>query len=162
MINFNKLKVVTSTTYSFVGIKKENGQVYLFLPKGFTNEDAESLSFEDKRNLFFLLYSILQKFRAICIEKNHPKNSSKMLASDRDGLLESDFGSQLDASKSETTIFYSKLDVIENFLDTYDELKVLALKYRLGKSQKFNVSQIHKYLHQAVYLQITLHTLMKL
>jgi len=44
------------------------------------------------------------------------------------------------------------LNIIGDLLDAYDEPKILSLAYRLGKSDRFDVSQIHKYLHQAIYL----------
>jgi len=72
---------------------------------------------------------------------------------DRDGVINSHRGSQiLDDEDDAENIFYSKLDIITHFLNAYEEPKILALAYRLGKSNKFDVSQIHKYLHQAVYL----------
>jgi hypothetical protein len=72
---------------------------------------------------------------------------------DRDGIINSSKGFQIEEEKdSQANIFYSKLDIVGSLLDVYDEPQILSLAYRLGKTDKFDVSQIHKYLHQAVYL----------
>ena len=69
-------------------------------------------------------------------------------------MINSAGGSEIqDDEDGSKNMFYSKLDIIGSLLNTYDEPKILALAYRLGKTDKFDVSQIHRYLHQAVYLQ---------
>lgn len=151
MIDFNSLNIRTDSNYSFVGIQRENGKNNLFLPKGFASNSASYYGFDERRNLFFQLYKVLRVFKRVCIEKGYLEDS-KLAASDRDGIAGSEFGSKIEARDDNGTVFYSKLDAIEGFADTYSELKVVALKNRIGKSQKFDISQIHKYLHQAIYL----------
>lgn len=77
-----------------------------------------------------------------------------MVTQDRDGVINSHRGSEIEDDEDDESenIFYSKLDIITHFLNAYEEPKILALAYRLGKTNKFDVTQIHKYLHQAVYL----------
>lgn len=153
MINFNSLKLRVHDRYSFVGIQKQDDELYFYLPKGFDARLSELDTFVAKRDLFFLLYKILGTFKEICIEKGYIDDIGELGTQDRDGVINSHRGSEIqDEEDDSENIFYSKLDIITHFLKAYDEPKILALAYRLGKSNKFDVSQIHKYLHQAVYL----------
>jgi len=153
MINFNSLKLRVPDNYSFVGIQKQDDELYFYLPKGFDDRLSELDTFVGKRDLFFLLYKILRTFKEICIEKGYTEDNSDLATQDRDGVINSHWGSEIEDDEDESeNIFYSKLDIITHFLNAYDEPKILALAYRLGKSNKFDVSQIHRYLHQAVYL----------
>ena len=153
MINFNSLKLRVDDRYSFVGIQKQDDELCFYLPKGFDVLLSELNTFLAKRDLFFLLYKILGTFKKICIEKGYIDNSGEFSTQDRDGVINSHRGSEIqDEEDDSENIFYSKLDIITHFLNAYEEPKILALAYRLGKSNKFDVSQIHKYLHQAVYL----------
>jgi len=153
MINFNSLKLIVPDNYSFVGIQKQDDELYFYLPKGFDTRLSELDTFVGKRDLFFLLYKIFGTFKEICIEKGYIDDIGEFGTQDRDGIINSPRGSEIqDEEDDSENIFYSKLDIITHFLKAYEEPKILALAYRLGKSNKFNVSQIHKYLHQAVYL----------
>ena len=153
MINFNSLKLKVPDNYSFVGIQKQDDELYFYLPKGFDARLSELDTFVGKRDLFFLLYKIFGTFKKICIEKGYIDDIGEFGTQDRDGVINSPRGSEIqDEEDDSENIFYSKLDIITHFLKAYEEPKILALAYRLGKSKKFDVSQIHKYLHQAVYL----------
>ena len=153
MINFNSLKLIVPDNYSFVGIQKQDDELYFYLPKGFDTRLSELDTFVGKRDLFFLLYKIFGTFKEICIEKGYIDDIGEFGTQDRDGIINSPRGSEIqDEEDDSENIFYSKLDIITHFLKAYEEPKILALAYRLGKSNKFDVSQIHKYLHQAVYL----------
>ncbi|MEG3971049.1 hypothetical protein QUA00_26010 [Microcoleus sp. T2B6] len=153
MINFNSLKLIVPNNYSFVGIQKKDDELYFYLPKGFDARLSELDTFVGKRDLFFLLYKIFGTFKEICIEKGYIDDIDEFGTQDRDGVINSHRGSEIqDDEDNSENIFYSKLDIITHFLKAYEEPKILALAYRLGKSNKFDVSQIHKYLHQAVYL----------
>ncbi|MEM7067049.1 MAG: hypothetical protein AAF572_28280 [Cyanobacteria bacterium P01_B01_bin.77] len=150
MINFKALEIRSNNNYSFVGIEKKQGKTYFFIPKGFSFIDYQFLSnYDEKRDLFFNFYKIIKEFKYICEEKGYLEK----IAKDRDGTIIKNLGSKIEINvEGNENIFYSKLDLIGDFLDAYDELRILALKYRLGKKQKFDVGQIHKYLHQAIYL----------
>jgi hypothetical protein len=153
MINFNSLKLIVPDNYSFVGIQKQDDELCFCLPKGFDDRLSELDTFVGKRDLFFLLYKILGTFKEICIEKGYIDDIGEFGTQDRDGVINSHRGSEIEDEEDDSeNIFYSKLDIITHFLKAYEEPKILALAYRLGKSNKFDVSQIHKYLHQAVYL----------
>ncbi|MBD2317581.1 hypothetical protein [Phormidium tenue] len=153
MIDFKSIKLTAINKYSFVGIEKKEGILCFYLPKGFSENIDELSGFSKKRDLFFLFYKIFDVFRKICAEKGYLDKVDEFAKKDRDGVIKSIRGSgtEDDGDDSEN-IFYSKLDIIGSLLDVYDEPKILSLAYRLGRSDKFDVSQIHKYLHQAVYL----------
>jgi hypothetical protein len=136
-----------------VGIQKQDDELCFYLPKGFDARLSELDTFVGKRDLFFLLYKIFGTFKEICIEKGYIDDIGELGTQDRDGVINSHRGSEIEDEEDDSeNIFYSKLDIITHFLKAYEEPKILALAYRLGKSNKFDVSQIHKYLHQAVYL----------
>ena len=154
MINFQSLELVVYETYSFIGIEKRDNILYFCLPKGFKDYISTLNTFASKRDLFFLFYKILNNFKKICVKKGYLEENSELSTQDRDGVINTAGGSEIqDDEDGSENIFYSKLDIIGRLLDAYDEPKILALAYRLGKSDKFDVSQIHRYLHQAVYLQ---------
>jgi hypothetical protein len=148
MINFAELEIKINTKYSFVGIQKEGSQLILYIPKGFCEDDINT--FDKKRDLFFRLYRVLNVFKQICIEKGYLKENNP--ANDRDGVLEVDTGSEITSDDDSKNIFYSKLDALGSILDAYDELKILALVSRLGKSERIDYSKLHRYLNKAVFL----------
>lgn len=153
MINFKSLHFVVRENYSFVGIKKNTSSVYFHLPKGFEEQVEKESIFAEKRDLFFLFYKLINTFKEICAAKGYLEDGSKLRTQDRDGVIKSNFGSGIQDDREETeNIFYSKLDIIGSLLNAYDEPKILALAYRLGISDKFDVSKIHRHLHQAIYL----------
>ena len=152
MLNFNDLTCVVSESYSFVGIVKADNQLCLHLPKGFQEHLAALNTFEKKRDLFFLLYRVLRQFKSICTEKGYLETHSKMVTRDRDGIVQGDAGSTIATNLDESLIFYSKLDSVGALLDAYDELKIAALGYRLGRTDRIDLSQIHRYLDRGIFL----------
>lgn len=153
MINFNSLKCIVNNKYSFVGIEKRQGMLYFYLPKGFTNEINRNDKFNTNRKLFFLFHKIYNRFKEICVNKGYldPHNSIKKQG--RDGLISSVKGAKINDDGNELeNIFYSKLNSIDNLINIYDEPRILSLAYRLGNSDKVDISHIHKYLHKAMYL----------
>jgi len=152
MIDFNELELVVKEKYSFVGIERQDGKLRLCLPKGFS-EDLLQDTFDAKRDLFFLFYRILDKFKDICLEKGYLENQDKIRTSDRDGVIQSSQGAKITVvGEEETHILYSKLDIIDSILNSYDEPKILSLVYRLGKSENLDYDQLYRFLHRAVFL----------
>ncbi|CAD5919867.1 hypothetical protein [Planktothrix agardhii] len=153
MINFNNLELVVNEKYSFVGLEQRNSQIRFCLPKGFPTNKPEGLqtfTFNTKRDLFFLLYKVFDQFKNICIEKGYLDD---MTTSDRDGMVKIHQGADIsEDDELDENIFYSKLDMISGILNAHDEPKILSLVYRLGRSDSFDHSQIHKFLHRAVFL----------
>jgi len=122
------------------------------LPKGFEDHIDRLNTFEGKRDLFFLLYRVLRQFKSICTGKGYLEPASKMVARDRDGIVRGDAGSTIATNLDESLIFYSKLDSMGALLDAYDELKIAALGYRLGRTDRIDLSQLHRYLDRGVFL----------
>jgi hypothetical protein len=153
MLNFNDLKPVVRDTYSFVGLAKEGDDLLLHLPKGF---DVSTIStYDQKRDLFFLLYRILRQFKAICVEKSYlAPDLLGMKTPDRDGILRDEDGKAIATvpDEDDPLIFYGKLDWMGALLDANDELKIAALVYRSGRTEKVDYSQLHRFMHQGVFL----------
>ena len=153
MINFKYLQLVVNASYSFVGIQKQSNRLCFYLPKGFDDQTKNNNDFNHNREVFFLFYKIFDTFKKICIDKGYLDKIDEFGKKDRDGVIKFAKGSEIqDDGDDLENVFYSKLDVIGSLLDVYDEPKILSLAYRLGRSDKFDVSQIHKYLDQAIYL----------
>ena len=152
MINFEELEIKVNTNYSFVGIQKEGSKLIFHIPKGFSEYDSSLNTFDNKRDLFFRLYRVLNVFKQICIDKGHFQTGVVTKADDRDGIVEDDTGSEITSDNDSKNIFYSKLDALGSILDAYDELKILALVSRLGKSERLDYSKLHRYLNKAVFL----------
>jgi hypothetical protein len=153
MIDFKSLKLSVNNKYSFVGIEKKEGILCFSLPKGFSGNIDKLSRFGKNCDLFFLFYKIFGTFKKICADKGYLDKVDEFGREDRDGVIKSTRGSRIeDDGDDSENIFYSKLDIIGSLLDVYDEPKILSLAYRLGRSDKFDISQIHKYLHQALYL----------
>ncbi|MDJ0727999.1 MAG: hypothetical protein QNJ38_23105 [Prochloraceae cyanobacterium] len=154
MINFNVLELRVNPKYSFVGIQLEDSKLIFHLPKGFKHNLALLDTYEAKCNLFFDLYNVLNKFKAICLEKGYLESNKVKKVSDRDGMIQEDGG--LDINKEDNNneiIFYSKFDALASILNAYDELKILSLVSRQGRSQNIDYSKLDRYLHEAVFLK---------
>lgn len=152
MINFGELEIKVNTKYSFVGIQKEGSKLIFHIPKGFSESDISLNTFDSKRDLFFRLYRVLKVFKQVCIDKGHFQTRVVTKADDRDGVVEDDTGSEITSYNDSKNIFYSKIDALGSILDAYDELKILALVSRLGKSERIDYSKLHRYLNKAVFL----------
>ncbi|NET41322.1 hypothetical protein [Okeania sp. SIO2B3] len=150
MINFAELKPRVNTKYSFVGIEKKGGKLIFHLPKGFTQDDPNINKFDFKCELFFKLYKVLKIVQNIYQEKGYLQKNIKI--NDRDGVLKQEAGKEVIINNNQESIFYSKLDALDNILDVYDELKILALVSRLSKSETIDYSKIHRYLHKSTFL----------
>ncbi len=153
MLDYNCLELIVNDRYSFVGIERRDDRLYFYLPKGFNSDDETLQTFSAKRDLFFLLYQVFDKFKQICVEKGYLEENSEILAGDRDGVIKTSRGSAVGESDDEDEIiFYGKLSTIEGILSAYDEPKILSLVYRLGKVETIDYSKFHKFLHRAVFL----------
>jgi hypothetical protein len=118
MINFRELELRVNEKYSFVGIQKEGSKLIFHIPKGFSQADISSLNtFDSKRDLFFLLYRVLNVFQQICIDKGHFKTGVVNKTDDRDGVVEDDSGSEITSDNEKENIFYSKIDAVGSILD---------------------------------------------
>ncbi|NJR63007.1 MAG: hypothetical protein HC769_31995 [Cyanobacteria bacterium CRU_2_1] len=121
-------------------LKKENDNLVFCLPKGFESGTSNLNTFSGKSKTFFLFYKILNVFKDICIDKGYLDESYRLSTQDRDGVIKSEKGSLIEQGEEDSeNIFYSKLDIIGQLLNAYDEPKILALAYRLGRSEKLTL-----------------------
>jgi len=151
MINFGELELTVNEKYSFVGIEKKGYKLLFHVPKGFSQNDPSLDTFDFKRDLFFKLYRVLNVFKLTCLEKGYFEKDIK--CRDRDGVVRDEAGAQIIYNHDGETISYSKLDAIDRILEADDELRILALVSRLGKSETIDYSKLHRFLHKAIFLE---------
>jgi len=151
MINFGELELTVNEKYSFVGIEKKGYKLLFHVPKGFSQDDPSLDTFDFKRDLFFKLYRVLNVFKLTCLEKGYFEKDIK--CRDRDGVVRDEAGAQIIYNHDGETISYSKLDAIDRILEADDELRILALVSRLGRSETIDYSKLHRFLHKAIFLE---------
>jgi hypothetical protein len=125
---------------SFVGVRRNGaGSPHFVLPPGFDSfpvSDPEAVS-----KYFFGLFRALRLFRDFYRRD--------------DSFAESDFGGeggiQIDVKRSEPAMLYSKIQVLEEVIDRFDELRIHNVLYRNRRTEEVDYSQIHRYLDQAIY-----------
>lgn len=152
MFNFKNLKLDKgddpNNTSSFVGIRRNaNKELEFRLPKGFENFPEND--FNATKQLFFRMYRTFKKF----------EHDSRLLRRDerptgKDNIEEKDnaytFTDKHD--ENQTVILYSKISVIENLLEAYQDLALNVIERRIGRNEKIDYSKLDQYLHKAIYL----------
>ncbi len=106
-----------------------------------------------KKQLFFKTYQTYRKFiheKTKAIEKNNSSNTNEVI--DQDIVTETNTEYQFKNSVTNESISYQKLVMFDSILNSYDELKIQSLQNKISKTEEIDYSQIHKYLHNAVYL----------
>ncbi len=151
MIDFSELTLIKNSNDNFVGIRKsESGDNYEFwLPNGFSNFPAGD--FDKVRDLFFKMYRTFRKFE----NDNNPNRINTNRAdyqTNQDQTTISSGGLSLQTVEGEPCQLYSKLDMIERILETYDDLSINAIQKKVKRTENIDYSQIHKYLDRAIYL----------
>jgi hypothetical protein len=128
---------------TFVGIKKnkESEKFEFQLPKGFQNFPTDKYS--SVKNLFFKTYKTYRKF----FEEKKKLSEDNQL----DGFSELENGYSIEG-KDGQTISYSKLNMLDSILDSYNELLILTIKNKMSRSNEIDYSKIHRYLHKAIFV----------
>lgn len=106
-----------------------------------------------KKQLFFKTYQTYRKFiqeKIQAIENKKQNRSDEVL--DQDTVTEDNTSYQFKNSQTNENLSYQKLVMFDSILNAYDELKIQSLQKKISKSENIDYSQIHKYLHNAVYL----------
>jgi hypothetical protein len=106
-----------------------------------------------KKQLFFKTYQTYRKFiteKTEAITKHQVSNSNELI--DQDTVTETNTEYQFKNSRTNENLSYQKLVMFDSILNSYDELKIQSLQNKLSKTDEIDYSQIHKYLHNAVYL----------
>ncbi len=163
MFNFSSLNAVSAdnvgNSYSFVGIC--DGELRLpqgceawaksIAPDPEKNPDPEK-KFAAMQAAFLSLYRTLRVYRQA---KNTP------LTSDRDSGQQGGKGGQEltlgsyeeEDGKIVPIIYYRHLDMLDCVLEAYDELAILSLAQRIGRSERLDCSKLHQHLDRATFLE---------
>ncbi|GAB4467811.1 MAG: hypothetical protein OHK0029_39900 [Armatimonadaceae bacterium] len=151
MFNPSKIKMLIGSTdvglSSFVGIcTTQNGDTVFCIPIGF---DSFPLDEPDARiQLFFDLYKTFRKFSEL--KNNNPNDT---VSEKIDGsLAKSDGFTFIDTDNEEVTLF-SKIPMLDQVLESFNELKAFSLSRNIQNSENLDYSQIYRYLTKCTYLE---------
>jgi hypothetical protein len=137
--------------YSFVGLqrnKTDSDRLEFWLPLGFDDFNLNA-NFEITKSFFFKMYRTLKVYmlrKPADLSEDERKN-------DRDGIYEFRNGFSFANQLEQQPVFYGKLNAIDKILEGYDELKISVLEKKHSKTSDIDLTQIHRYLHQATYLE---------
>lgn len=149
MFNFKELlldKRNDETTDPFVGIRKnENGDMVFRLPVGFDNFPEGD--FNAIKQLFFRMYRTFKKF-----ESDNKSLFQDVKPKEKDNIQTGGNSYQFKDKDDNEVLLYSKITVIENLLETYQDLALDVIERRAGRNEEIDFSKIDNYLHKAVYL----------
>jgi hypothetical protein len=125
---------------SFVGIRRNGaGEQSFVLPPGFDNFPASDDATVSE--YFFKLFRTLRQFRLYAEEHDRDEESD----------FAGDGGIRISAKETEPAMLYSKIQMLEEVLERYDELRIYNVLYRNRRTEDIDYSQIHRYLDKAVY-----------
>lgn len=128
---------------SFVGVCDGSGGRSTFvLPYGFDDFPVEDSSAVSK--MFFGLYRALRYYR---------RSQHNYRSTNRDGSMYDDGGFTIETDEGDTATLYSKIPMLEAIVDGYDELRIASILYRHHRTERIDYSQIHRYLHEAIFLE---------
>lgn len=135
--------------YSFVGIQRdpETQQLQFWLPVGF--QEFDNKDYELVKRFFFRMYRTFKQY----ISNNEHEFEDADLDNQRDGLVERDDGFTFHRYNQEDAVFYTKLNALDSILEGYDDMRIAALLQKQKKSADLDYSQLHKHLHQAIFLE---------
>lgn len=137
--------------YSFVGIErnKQSGQLEFWLPLGF--EDFPEDDFTALKTFFFKMYRTLSIY--FKRRSDSPLEEGEERETDRDGFYQSDKGFSFQKEDQEEIVLFSKISALDKIIEGYDDLRIAALERKIVRTEEIDYSKIHRYLHQAVYLE---------
>lgn len=150
MFNFSKFKISKESSFDdytpFVGIRRtKDGQFEFKLPTGF--KDFPSGDFYEIKNLFFLMYRTFKKF-----EKQNKNNILDTQPKQKDNLNTLNKAYKFKDKNDEDILLYSKIDIIDKIIDSYDDLRISTLSRITGNTESINFNKIDQYLDHAVYI----------
>ncbi|MCP2731887.1 hypothetical protein [Limnofasciculus baicalensis] len=152
MFDFNSLKLIKGSNDFFVGIRKSiSGDSFEFcLPNGFDNFPEGD--FDSVRDLFFKMYRTFRKFEHDNIGTSRFNRNTSEYQRDQDQTTLSSEGVSIETEEGEVCVLYSKIKMIEQVLEAYDDLAINSIQKKVRRSEDIDYSQIHKYLDRAIYL----------
>ncbi len=136
------------SSYSFVGLQrnKQTDRLEFWLPLGF--DDFDRTDFNLVKGFFFKMYRTFKTY----LQRKQNDMESKDITIDRDGIIENENGFSFINKNNEQVVFYGKLNSLDKILEGYDELRISSLEKRQRRSPEIDYSKIHRYMHQAIYL----------
>jgi len=137
--------------YSFVGIQRSQSssdRLEFWLPLGFDDFNPNH-DYETTKAFFFKMYRTFKVYLSRKVEGLKEEERK----TDRDGIYEFENGFSFVNQNQEQTVFYGKLNAIDKILEGYDELKISSLEKKQVRTTDIDYSKIHRYLHQATYLE---------
>lgn len=156
MFDLNNIKFIKNDeehgrrNYSFVGIQRsrqDNEQLEFWLPLGF--KDFDENNFDQVKGFFFKMYRTFKTY----LQKKQEELNEEDITIDRDGIIEKENGFSFLNENKEQSVFYGKLNSIEKIIEGYDELRISSLEKKTVRSHEIDYSKLHRYLHQAIYLE---------
>ncbi len=148
MFNFKELKLnkEVNETDPFVGIRRsKSGDGMEFrLPRGFA--DFPENNFDETKKLFFRMYRTFKKF-----ERDHSGRYIDKKQGKRDNIERQHHGYNFLDSEGSEVVLYSKISVIENLLEAYEDLSLDVIERQIGIDEEIDYSKIDKYLDKAIY-----------
>lgn len=122
---------------SFVGIyPNETGKPYFVLPQGFESFDNDNLS-----QFFINLYKVYKNYTNLLDDKiKYNKDQNTIKRED---------GTYTITNRDETTIFYSKLDFIDNIMNTVEGQSFINFNTKIAQVKPFQLKSRH--LENAIY-----------
>lgn len=150
MFNFKELKLDkredSENTSSFVGIRRnKNNELEFRLPKGF--ENFPESDFDATKQLFFKMYRTFKKF-----ENDKSRVPIDERPAEKDNIETMGNAYRFIDKEDNEVLLYSKISVIENLLEAYQDLALDVIERRVGRNEKIDYSKIDQYLHKAIYL----------
>jgi len=152
VFDFSSLKLVKGSNDFFVGIRKSlSGDGFEFcLPNGFDNFPEGD--FDEVRDFFFKMYRTFRKFERDNKDTNRFKINTSEYQRDQDQTTLSSGGVSMEIEEGEVCVLYSKIKMIEQVLEAYDDLAINSIQKKVRRTEDIDYSQIHKYLERAIYL----------
>jgi hypothetical protein len=149
MFNFKKLILNKDASESdpFVGIRRSASKdgMEFRLPRGFA--DFPENDFNATKDLFFRMYRTFKKFeRDHSDEINIDENKKR-----KDNIETKRNGYRFLDSEDCDVVLYSKISVIENLLEAYEDLSLDVIERQVGREERIDYSKIDKYLDRAIY-----------
>lgn len=153
MFDLSKIDIIKTdqqrnSSYAFVGLQrnKETDRLEFWLPLGF--DDFDHTDFNLVKGFFFKMYRTFKTY----LQRKQNYMQRKDITINRDGIIENENGFSFINENNEQVVFYGKLNSLDKILEGYDELRISSLEKKQMRSQEIDYSKIHRYMHQAIYL----------
>lgn len=150
MFQFGKMEPVFDSPSSFVGVKRENGDIKLYLPTGYKEEKYDSTYSNNKRT-FFLLYNLLRAFDKNTSSLKDNDYFKSLSAKDREGVFDkAKAGVNHDLM---SILGYTPFKVLDEMVESFDRVDFLSAAIRRDDTSAIDWDNIYESLDRAVFLE---------